>query len=52
MTIFQILAVLIIGAAALVFGIVKKNKWIIIASAIPLLLALSQIIILVMMAQH
>ena len=52
MTIFQISAVLTVGITALVFGIEKKKKWVMIVSAIPLLIVLSQIIILVMMALH
>jgi len=52
MSILQIFAALIIGVVILVLGIAKKNKWILLVSAIPLLVALSQIIILIFMAQH
>ena len=52
MTIFQMLAVLIIGIPLLVFGVAKKKKWAVIVSAILLLAALSQIIMLVIMALH
>ena len=52
MTIFQMLAVLMIGIALLAFGIAKKKKWVMIVSAIPLLIVISQIILLVMMALH
>ena len=52
MTIFQMLAALIIGAVLLAVGISKRNKWIMLASAIPLLIVAVQIVMLAMMAVH
>ena len=52
MTIFQIAALLIIGIIILCVGIKKKKKWIMIISAIPLLVVLWQIILLVGMSFH
>ena len=52
MSIFQMLALLIIGIIILCVGIKKKNKWLMIVSAMPLLAVLWQIILLVGMAIH
>ena len=51
MTIFQIAALLIVGVVVLGVGIKKKKKWVMIISAIPLLVVLWQIILLVLLAQ-
>ena len=50
MSIFQIAALLIVGVVVLGVGIKKKKKWFMIISAIPLLVVLSQIILLAGMA--
>ena len=50
MSIFQIAALLIVGVAVLGVGIKKKKKWVMIISAIPLLVVLWQIILLAGMA--
>ena len=52
MTIFQMAALLIIGIIILCVGIEKKKKWIMIISAMPLLVVLWQIVLLVGMAFH
>lgn len=52
MTIFQILGALLIGVILLAIGIKKKKKRLMIVSAIPLLISLSQIVILFLMAAH
>ena len=52
MTILQIFAALFIGMVILVFGVVKKKKWAMIVSAVFLLIAVSQIVILGMMALY
>ena len=52
MSILQILAAFIIGVIILMFAIIKNNKGVMLFAAIPLLIAISQIVILVLMALH
>jgi len=52
MSILQILAAFILGVVILAFGVVKRKKWVMLVSAIPLLIVAYQIVMLVLMAQH
>ena len=52
MGIFQMAAFLIVGVVVLGAGIKKKKNWVMIISAIPLLVVLWQIILLAGMALH
>ncbi|MCL2049645.1 MAG: hypothetical protein FWG87_13080 [Defluviitaleaceae bacterium] len=50
MSIFQTGALLIVGLIVLGVGIKRKKKWVMVISAIPLLVVLWQILLLVGMA--
>ena len=50
MSIFHITALLIVGIVVLGIGIKKKQKWVMIISAAPLLVVLWQIILFACMA--
>jgi len=52
MSILQIMGLLIIGIIVLVIGIARKKKWLIIISAVPLIVFLWQIIVLIGISLH
>ena len=52
MSILQIAGLFIIGVIVLVAGIKKKKKWVLLISAIPLLIVLWQIILLFSFVLH
>ena len=50
MTILGILLTLIIGILMFIIGIKTKKKWLMVISIIPLIIVLSQIVMLILMA--